>query len=70
MFTEDSHNPSFSIALFDQRHTLRKLKAHSDTMIIIELQVPEKENAYAENTMNTASKNFGEINNMKTYAWT
>lgn len=70
VFTEDSHDPSFSIALFDHKTTLRKLKTHPDTMLLIELQVPEREKSYAENTMNTANKNFGEINSLKTYAWT
>lgn len=70
VFTEDGHDKSFTMAYFDQKHTLRKLKAHSDTMLVIELQVPERNNKYAENTMRTADKNSGEINNMKTYAWT
>ena len=70
VFTEDSHDPSFSIAYFDKKNVLRKLKAHADTMLIIELQVPERKDSYAENTIHTADKNSGEINNMKTYAWT
>lgn len=42
VFTEESHDPSFSMAYFDQKHNLRKLKTHSDTMMIIELQVPDR----------------------------
>jgi hypothetical protein len=70
VFTEDSHDPSLSLAFFDQRHTLRSLKLHSDTMLIVELQVPERDKSYANNAINTANKDAGEINNMKTYAWT
>jgi hypothetical protein len=58
------------MAYFDQKHNLRKMKTHSDTLMVIELQVPNRKNAYSENAMHTADKDSGIINNMKTYAWT
>ena len=67
VFCENSNNPAYKTAFFDTKHSLRMLKPSPDTMLIIELQVPDNKNEYTENKMTTAGKDFGEISNMKTY---
>lgn len=69
VFTETTNDPKYHTAFFDTKHSLRMLKPHPDTMLIIEFQVPDHKDEYTENKMTTANKNSGEINNMKTYAW-
>ena len=70
VFAETTNNPKYMTAFFDNKHSLLLVKPHPDTMLIIEFQVPDHKDVYTENKMTTADKNSGEINNMKTYAWT